>query len=99
MRKVTRGMSNPQRTIFLSLFAAWIVGFARTDRTAGVVTNAGNQFRRTAGLGVAGVMLGFLAGPAPKIASGLAMVMAFTIIAGNADGIEQTARRITEGNR
>ena len=82
------------RVIVGSMAVTWLAGFARADNETGAVLDG---FSRAVGVIVAGILLSFLAKPAPKVAKGLALVMAFTYAAGRATAIGDTFERINSG--
>lgn len=64
---------NPKRTIWTVVFGASLLVGYRAFRTGT------DPIPQLAGVGTAGIMLLFLAEPAPKLASGFAVLMALTL--------------------
>lgn len=64
---------NPKRTIWTVIFGASMLTGYRA------LTTQSDPIPQLAGIGAAGIMLLFLAEPAPKLASGFAVLMAITL--------------------
>lgn len=82
-----------ERTILLLALMVWVAGFMRP-------TPEGGHVRRSFGILVATVMLTLLAQPAPRLATGLAGIMALGMFLSGGDSIAGTINRaLGQGGR
>lgn len=75
------------------LFLAWLVGFARPDGQVGDYVTDG--MRRSIGILIVGMILGGFSGRFPKITTGIAWLIAVTVIFGQSQAIGDTIGRLT----
>lgn len=91
-----------KRTIFYSLFFAWIIGFTKTDEElapiGGRAMSIANSLPRLMGVTTAAIILSWLANSAPKMAQGFAVLTALTAAGFKADAIQDTVGRVTSSD-
>lgn len=90
-------MKNPRRVVVLSMATVWVVGSVRSSGDGAAVVDG--MIGRTVGVMMAALLLSVLAGPAPELAAGIALIAATATVIGNAAGVVAWSDRVTVGAR